>query len=619
MNKDFLIKMNEKYHEYKNSSEQTDLKRRLVENERWFRRKQTELQPKFNTGENQRVPTIHGGYLFNAIITKHADAMDNYPDVAILPREKNDVKLAETLSGVIPYILERNNFEEVYSDNWYSKLKTSSCYSVLWDQDANGGNGEVEIKKADLINLFWQPNITDIQQSEFVFYHSFMPKKAFCDTYGDEKLEGAEYITHIDTYESLRFELRNEFVLIIDAYYKVKKKNKSILHFARFSGMSLLFSSEDAKEESGEASFTKGYYEDGDYPFVFDVMYPAEQNIAGFGVVDAVKDIQAYIDSLDTMLQVNNQIVGKPRYLVSNDLGISNHDLIDLTKDIIKFNGSVNSEKFMKLPIDTLPQQIEDSILRKSDELKEVIGNREFQQGGTQKGVVSGTAISILQASGDKLSRDLIKASYRSYKKIILLVIERVRQFYDEERTVRIVGKDGDDKFISFSNAELKGYGKMADMSGFGGDLGIDVNAPFGVELPSFGSGGMSDMPMFDVKLSIQKSNPYSRELNNQTVIELAKLKLLNPEMLDVNLPVLNALQFDGKDKIIKDMRDISEKMKSAAAQSMPPQAQANAVDMSAPVDAQSLQDIPTAQEVPMPENVPASGDELIDVTEMMQ
>lgn len=612
MNKDFVLKMIEKYHEYRNSTEQIDLKRRLVENEKWFRRKQSEMQPKFNSGENKRVPTIHGGYVFNAIITKHADAMDNYPDVNILAREESDVKLAQTLTGVIPYILERNDFESVYSDNWYSKLKTSSCYSVIWDQDANDGEGEVKITKADLINLFWQPNISDIQHSEFVFCHSYLPKKAFIDTYGLDKLVGAEYITHIDTYEALKFQLKDEFVLIIDCYYKKKNKaGKTCLHFAKITGTSVLFSSEDEHFEDGKPSYPNGYYEDGEYPFVFDVMYPTEQCIAGFGVVDAIKDIQAYIDSLDTMLQVNNQIVGKPRYLISNDLNISNADLMDLTKDVIKFNGSVNNEKFMKLPIDTLPRQIEDSLQRKADELKEIIGNREFQQGGTQKGVVSGTAISILQASGDKLSRDIIKESYRRYKKIILLVIERVRQFYDDARTMRIIGKDGEESYIEFSNAQLKGFDDMMPSMDYRGDLGVDVNAPMGVQSPQFGTGSNRSLPMFDVKLTVQKSNPYSRELNNQTIIELAKLGLLNPEMFEVNLPVLNALQFDGKDAIIKDLREVSDKFKSAAQEQ-----QQALIQSQMQTSSGAPEGMTPGMDMAMP---PAGGEELVDVTEMLQ
>ena len=635
---EFIRKMKDKYHEYANSSEKKDLNRRLIENEKWFRKKQDELRTSANIGENQRIPSVKGGYLFNAIITKHADAMDNYPDISILPREEKDKDLADTLTGVIPYILERCNFEKVYSDNWYSKLKTSACYSVIWDEEENSGKGDIKIVKTELLNLFWQPNIADIEQSEFIFYHSYMPKKAFIDLYGLEKLENSESISKIDTYESLNFDLKNEFILIVDCYYKKVKDGKTSVHFAKFTGEQLLFSSEDEKNEDGSAAFPNGYYDHGRYPFVFDSMYPCEQNIAGFGVVDIIKDIQSYIDATDELIQINNRIVGKPRILYSESVGVNSNDLADLNKEFIEVQGSIDPNSFYKIPTESLPAQIVNSLQQKKDELKEIIGNRDFQQGGTTGGVTSGSALSILQSVGDKLSRDIIKASYRAYREIILLVIELMRQFYDEERTVRITGKDGNDEFVRFSNKGMKYNPSTANAvplplhkGGIGSvvphntdepmDLGAFENAPLGIggnlfteRINPFPTSEYDDnnIPLFDVKLAVQKSNPYSRELNNQTIITLAEKGLLNPQNFELNLPVLNALQFDGKDALIKELRETFEAMKQREAEAA---RQKNALSLSqtngltAPSSDGAFEGDASYSD---------EGDELIDITDMV-
>ena len=55
-------------------------------------------------------------WLFNSIMNKHADIMDNFPEPAILAQAPDDEAVAKTLSSVVPVILERSQFEEIYSD-----------------------------------------------------------------------------------------------------------------------------------------------------------------------------------------------------------------------------------------------------------------------------------------------------------------------------------------------------------------------------------------------------------------------------------------------------------------------------------------------------------------------
>ena len=76
-------------------------------------------------------------------------------------------------------------------------------------------------------------------------------------------------------------------------------------------------------------------------------------------------------------------------------------------------------------------------------ELKEISGNRDVSQGGTTSGLTAASAIAALQEAGSKLSRDMLKSAYRAFTKECYLVIELMRQFYDEERIYRITGEGG--------------------------------------------------------------------------------------------------------------------------------------------------------------------------------
>ena len=62
-----------------------------------------------------RGPEPSSAWLFNAILNKHADAMDNYPEPVVLPASAATRRSAKVLSSVLPVILEYNDYEQTYS------------------------------------------------------------------------------------------------------------------------------------------------------------------------------------------------------------------------------------------------------------------------------------------------------------------------------------------------------------------------------------------------------------------------------------------------------------------------------------------------------------------------
>ena len=71
-------------------------------------------------------------WLFNSLINKHADFIDNYPCPAILPREASDEETAKLLSEVVPVILENNGFAKTYNANCWDKPKIGTAvYAVM--------------------------------------------------------------------------------------------------------------------------------------------------------------------------------------------------------------------------------------------------------------------------------------------------------------------------------------------------------------------------------------------------------------------------------------------------------------------------------------------------------
>ena len=193
------------------------LDKRIIENELWFRLGHWKnYQNKMMEGK----PQPSSGWLFNSIANKHADAMDNYPEPNVLPRAADDEETARTLSKVIPAVLEQCNYEQVYSDTWWRKLKTGTgVKGIFWDPVLWGGLGDISIQSVNLLMLYWAPGVEDIQQSPHLFSLSLEDNEQLVGRFPQmeghtgEGLDVGQYI-HDDGIDT------TDKSVVVDWYYK---------------------------------------------------------------------------------------------------------------------------------------------------------------------------------------------------------------------------------------------------------------------------------------------------------------------------------------------------------------------------------------------------------------
>ena len=498
-------------------SAKAPLENKIIENEQWFKLRHWQHYKREDGG---KLPS--SGWLFNSILNKHADAMDNYPEPAILPCEESDSETAAVLSRIVPAILEKNNYEQVYSDAWWYKLKHGTgVKGIFWDAQAD----DICVQRIDLLNLFWEPGVTDIQLSRHVFNVELADRDVLAAAY-----EGADFSKAAADIDISKY-IYDESVdtaqkcAVVDWYYKKRNAaGRQVLHYCKFCGENILYASENDSRYA-----ESGYYNHGQYPFVFDVLYAVEGTPIGFGFIDVMKDAQETVDELDSNIQFNARLLAKPRYLTKAGSGVNVAELADYTKDFVEVTGDPTTAVF-QLPVQQLDAGIMDFRERKIMEMKEISGNRDFNQGGAVSGVTAASAISMLQEAGNKLSRDSIKASYRAFANECRLVIELIRQFYEESRIFRITEPNGSLRFLHFDNSAMRAR----------------PTAPLmGVEL------GVRE-PAFDIKISAQKQSPFNQISHNQFVMEMFEKGLFNPVLAAQASSAVALMNFEGKDKMLR-------------------------------------------------------------------
>ena len=518
-----LQEFTEILHSYKAGKARTEA--RIIASENWWKLR--------NTAEEQRQTQIgadggfvsRSGWLHNVIVSKHADAMESYPEPNILPREAGDRAEAAMLSAIIPCILEQNHFEDTYSAAMWQKMKTGTAlYKVVWDKSALEGLGDIRVEQTNLLNVFWEPGITDIQRSRYFFQTEPVDKGVLQERYPQlqDKLKGNTMVSARFAYDDAV--KTDNLATVIEVYYRKQQDGRQVLHYCKFVEDQVLFATED-----DPALAQKGLYDHGLYPYIFDALFPIEGSPCGYGYVDICRNPQTEIDLLKTSIVKNAMVGAAPRYFSRGDGSINEAEFLDLSKPIVHVN-SASEDALRQIGHNRLDGIYVTVLDRTVQELRETSGNTETSTGNIASGVTAASAIAALQEASGKGSRDSTRSAYRAYSRIVALCIELIRQFYDLPRQFRITGEQGREEFVSYTNAALKPQHQ---------------GTPFGVDM------GWRK-PVFDIKISAQRKNVYSKVSQNELAMQFYKLGFFQPQMADQALLCLGLMDFDGKEAVLQ-------------------------------------------------------------------
>lgn len=500
--------------------------RRILSSEQWWklrnsweeRDKATMASPGFKS---------RSGWLHNVITSKHADAMESYPEPNILPREEGDRQEARMLSAIVPCVLEQNEFERTYSDAMWQKCKTGTgVYKTVWDPGKLNGLGDISITRVNLLNLYWEPGLEDIQRSRYFFHTELADRDLLQEQYPEleDTLKGQNILSTRFLYDDTVS--TDGKVTVVECYYHKLVAGKKTLQYVRYVGDQVLYATENDPELR-----ERGLYDHGLYPYVFDALYPIEGSPCGYGYVDLCRNPQTEIDLLRTAIVKNAMAGATPRYFVRSDGGINEQELLDISKPLVHISGNLGEDSIRAMDYTALQGNYISVLQETVQELRETSGNTETATGTAPGGgITAASAIAALQEASGKGSRDATLASYRAYTGIVGLVIELIRQFYDMPRQFRILGEQGGEEYVTYTNAGLK---PQPQGIAFGEDMGFRL-------------------PVFDIKVSAQKKSAYTKMSQNELALQFYQLGFFSPDAVDQTMMCLEMMDFDGKDGMMQ-------------------------------------------------------------------
>ena len=512
------------------------LEHRVVNAERWWKLRNQYVEQAETEAVKEGFQST-SAWLHNVLNSKHAAYLEAYPTVNILPREQQDKVEAWALSKIIPVILKHNNFEQTYDENGWQKLKTGcGVYKVFWDNKKLNGLGDISVTRRDLLSIYWEPGINNIQDSKEVFDVELRDKDELIEEYpellNDRVLADVVTPTKFPTDDNVP---KDNKVSVIDIYYHRHGK----LHYCKYVGETVLYATENDTEQrirvdtitGQQTAYTRaeeGLYQHGKFPYVFDTLFPIEGSPAGYGYVDICANAQTRIDLLNRALLKNALASATPRAFIRTDGNINREQFLNLEQALIEVPGGVDDTQLRFVQATPMSGNIinyENLIIQ---ELRETSGNTETSTGSSSHGVTAASALAALQEASGKTSRASTITTYRAFGLISDLIIELIRQFYDLPRQFRITGSMGVERFITFQNSFMQP--QQQGMIG-GQDMGYRV-------------------PVYDIEVEPEKKTRYTKMAENELAIQLLQLGFFNPMNAPQALIALDMMDFDGKDEL---------------------------------------------------------------------
>jgi hypothetical protein len=114
----------------------------------------------------------------------------------------------------------------------------------------------------------------------------------------------------------------------------------------------------------------------------------------------------------------------------------------------------------------------------------------------------------------------MIFQSYESYKEIVYMCIELIREFFTEPHFYRVSAGDGSYRYITYTSGE-----KRCE---------------------------------FDIEVGVQRSNPTGRQEQNSLARELYAMGVFDAENAEKSRMLVELMQFDGKERVMDYLRRIS-------------------------------------------------------------
>ena len=382
-------------------------------------------------------------YISYIIDQKAPQITNQRPTGVILPTTEEDAEIAQIYTQLTDVIANRVDLDMRIDEVVRTGMTLDiGWFKVYWDNTIRGGNaakknvyiGDIMVESVDPSNIYFDTQATRVEDCRYIIFSVPKSVKWLKETWNVEI--DAESVFETEIYNRPE---NNSSVSDRVNFYEYWYKEKGTVNVIYAAGGKIL-------------KHIKGVYRHGRYPFIPFVSKKRRNSILGISDVRNIMSNQKLLNKLVEIPTTNALLIANPISLVQQNSGIDPYKWTSKPGQIYQVKDINNSVKWLQ------PPEISGDIYRMIDLMtgfmERIGGVYDANTGETPGSVTAAAAIQMLQEQGSIPIKGIARNLYASLKEVYEQMIELIKEFYTEDRFIRVDTNNGGYKFMVFNSTE---------------------------------------------------------------------------------------------------------------------------------------------------------------------
>jgi hypothetical protein len=375
------------------------------------------------------------------IIDQKAPQITNQrPTGVILPTTEEDAEIAQIFTQLTDVVSNRVDLDMRIDEVVRTGLLLDvAWFKVYWDNTIRGGDptkgnvyiGDICIESPDPSNVYFDPQATRIDDCRYVIYSVPKTVQWIKETWGVDV--DPEEVFETEIYNRPERNTNSERVNYFEYWYR----EKNTINVIYAAGGRIL-------------KHIEGVYKHGRYPFVPFVAKKNRKSIMGISEIRNIINNQKLLNKMVELPTTNAFLTSNPISLVAMNSGIDENKWSAKPGQIWKVKDVNNSVRWLE------PPQLSSDIYKMIDLLtgfmERIGGVYDANTGETPGSVTAAAAIQMLQEQGSIPIKGIARNLYYSIREVYEQMIELIKEFYTEDRFIRVDTNNGGYKFMVFNS-----------------------------------------------------------------------------------------------------------------------------------------------------------------------
>ncbi len=441
-------------------------------------------------------------FVFSTIESIRPIMTDNNPKFLAIPNSPEGQAYSTDVQVALDYEWDREKMSTKLPAQLIPMLVYGTAiWFVQWD-GRMGDYGDISIKPIDPFNLFPDPLAEDVDSCEYIVYATYKNANQIKQMFPDKAsaIEGSrismsELVANRDENDTKE---ENQ-VLVLEMWCRdwttmdENVKDKKELKYPKGRVITCL------PELGIILSDKKNPYKDGKFPFILMKNYDVPFKFWGAGEVEQILSPQIYVNELTNQIIDNAKNTANMQWIIDKNSGIGQGKLTNRPGLVIRKNPGTEVRRDAPQP---MPTYVRETIDIMKADIQDISGVLDSLKGEKQTGVVAASAILALQEASQSRIRLKIKIMESNLSELANMVYNRMQQFWELDRWVRITDIEGNPQFQQIGKEVLSNDFDLKVMAG--STMPVNKNAMMDLMIRLAQTNAEDGLPIVDRKAVLE-------------------------------------------------------------------------------------------------------------------